>query len=62
MVLVVLFFVVNVSNNLAFAFNISMPLHMIFRSVSLEGGGGAGAEAGGDGEAGGVGRDRTGCG
>lgn len=35
MVLVVLFFVVNVCNNLAFAFNISMPLHMIFRSGGL---------------------------
>ncbi|KAG0718995.1 UDP-xylose and UDP-N-acetylglucosamine transporter [Chionoecetes opilio] len=35
LVLVVLFFVVNVSNNLAFAFNISMPLHMIFRSGGL---------------------------
>ncbi|XP_045123453.1 UDP-xylose and UDP-N-acetylglucosamine transporter-like isoform X5 [Portunus trituberculatus] len=35
MVLVVLFFVVNVCNNLAFAFKISMPLHMIFRSGGL---------------------------
>lgn len=35
LVLVVLFFIVNVTNNLAFAFNISMPLHMIFRSGGL---------------------------
>jgi len=34
-VLVVLFFLVNVSNNLAFAFKISMPLHIIFRSGGL---------------------------
>nr|XP_053647686.1 UDP-xylose and UDP-N-acetylglucosamine transporter-like isoform X1 [Cherax quadricarinatus] len=35
MVLVVMFFIVNVTNNLAFGFNISMPLHMIFRSGGL---------------------------
>ncbi|KAK9497922.1 hypothetical protein O3M35_003820 [Rhynocoris fuscipes] len=29
------FFVCNVCNNFAFSFNISMPLHMIFRSASL---------------------------
>jgi len=33
--LVVFFFIVNVSNNVAFAFKISMPLHMIFRSGGL---------------------------
>ncbi|KAH8387053.1 hypothetical protein KR093_004407, partial [Drosophila rubida] len=33
--LVVLFFGANVCNNYAFNFNISMPLHMIFRSGSL---------------------------
>ena len=33
---VVLFFLVNVLNNYALNFNISMPLHMIFRSVSNE--------------------------
>ncbi|XP_045619661.2 nucleotide sugar transporter SLC35B4 [Procambarus clarkii] len=35
LVLVVMFFIVNVSNNLAFGFKISMPLHMIFRSGGL---------------------------
>ncbi|KAK7078598.1 hypothetical protein SK128_012095 [Halocaridina rubra] len=35
LVLVVMFFIVNVSNNLAFSFKISMPLHMIFRSGGL---------------------------
>ncbi|KAF2345033.1 UAA transporter [Trinorchestia longiramus] len=34
LMLVLFFFIVNVSNNIAFAFKISMPLHMIFRSVS----------------------------
>ncbi|XP_035223156.1 UDP-xylose and UDP-N-acetylglucosamine transporter-like [Stegodyphus dumicola] len=34
-ILVVMFFVVSVSNNWAFSFNISMPLHMIFKSGSL---------------------------
>lgn len=33
MSLVVMFFVVSVLNNYALNFNISMPLHMIFRSV-----------------------------
>lgn len=33
--LVVMFFVVNVCNNYAFDFNIAVPLHMIFRAVSL---------------------------
>jgi UDP-xylose/UDP-N-acetylglucosamine transporter B4 len=32
---VALFFAVSVLNNLAFNFNISMPFHMIFRSVSV---------------------------
>jgi UDP-xylose/UDP-N-acetylglucosamine transporter B4 len=32
--LVVMFFIVSVLNNYALNFNISMPLHMIFRSVS----------------------------
>ncbi|XP_071533767.1 UDP-xylose and UDP-N-acetylglucosamine transporter-like isoform X2 [Panulirus ornatus] len=35
MVLVVMFFIVNLLNNLAFGFKISMPLHMIFRSGGL---------------------------
>ncbi|OXA53211.1 UDP-xylose and UDP-N-acetylglucosamine transporter [Folsomia candida] len=35
LVLVVLFFVVSTANNMAFAFNISMTLHLIFRSGSL---------------------------
>ncbi|XP_047502650.1 UDP-xylose and UDP-N-acetylglucosamine transporter-like [Penaeus chinensis] len=35
MVLVIMFFIVNVTNNLAFGFKISMPLHMIFRSGGL---------------------------
>ncbi|XP_068208964.1 UDP-xylose and UDP-N-acetylglucosamine transporter-like [Palaemon carinicauda] len=35
LILVVMFFIVNVSNNLAFSFRISMPLHMIFRSGGL---------------------------
>ena len=33
--LVVMYFVVSVSNNYALNFNISMPLHMIFRAVSI---------------------------
>ncbi len=33
MSLVVMFFIVSVLNNYALNFNISMPLHMIFRSV-----------------------------
>jgi UDP-xylose/UDP-N-acetylglucosamine transporter B4 len=32
--LVVLYFVVSVLNNLALSYNISMPLHMIFKGVS----------------------------
>lgn len=35
LVIVIVFFVCNVCNNFAFDFNISMPLHMIFRSGSL---------------------------
>ncbi|XP_076057130.1 UDP-xylose and UDP-N-acetylglucosamine transporter-like isoform X1 [Oratosquilla oratoria] len=35
LVLVIMFFIVNVTNNVAFAFKISMPLHMIFRSGAL---------------------------
>lgn len=35
--LVLLFFVVSVLNNYALNFNISMPLHMIFRSVGGDG-------------------------
>ncbi|XP_073994081.1 UDP-xylose and UDP-N-acetylglucosamine transporter-like [Rhodnius prolixus] len=35
LIIVVVFFVCNVCNNFAFDFNISMPLHMIFRSGSL---------------------------
>lgn len=35
MYLVILFFLVSVSNNYALKFNISMPLHMIFKSGSL---------------------------
>ncbi|KAK4316967.1 hypothetical protein Pmani_011922 [Petrolisthes manimaculis] len=35
LVMVVLFFIVNVINNLAFRFHISMPLHMIFRCGGL---------------------------
>lgn len=34
LVLVAMFFVVHVCNNVAFDFNIPMPLHMIIRSVS----------------------------
>jgi len=34
-VMVVMFFLVNVTNNLALNYNISMPLHMIFRAGSL---------------------------
>lgn len=30
-----MFFLVSVSNNYALGFNISMPLHMIFKSVRL---------------------------
>lgn len=30
-----MFFVANVCNNYAFDFNIPMPLHMIFRAVSI---------------------------
>ena len=30
-----MYFVVSVTNNYALNFNISMPLHMIFRAVSL---------------------------
>jgi len=33
--LVVMFFVVQIANNKAFAFNISLPLHLVFRSGSL---------------------------
>ncbi|XP_069172513.1 UDP-xylose and UDP-N-acetylglucosamine transporter isoform X3 [Procambarus clarkii] len=35
LVLVLMFFVVNVTNNMAFGFKISMPLHIIFRSGGL---------------------------
>ncbi|CAL4059729.1 unnamed protein product, partial [Meganyctiphanes norvegica] len=35
LILVVMFFIVNVVNNVAFAFRISMPLHIIFRSGGL---------------------------
>lgn len=35
LILVVMFFTVNVVNNVAFAFRISMPLHIIFRSGGL---------------------------
>ncbi|KAK3859981.1 hypothetical protein Pcinc_033937 [Petrolisthes cinctipes] len=35
LVMVVLFFIINVINNLAFRFHISMPLHMIFRCGGL---------------------------
>lgn len=34
-VLVAMFFCANVCNNYAFNFNIPMPLHMIFRAVSI---------------------------
>ena len=34
-VLVVMFFLVSVVNNYALNFNIPMPLHMIFRSVTI---------------------------
>lgn len=34
-ILVIMFFTVSVCNNYAFDFNIPMPLHMIFRAVSL---------------------------
>ena len=34
--LVVLYFLVSVVNNYALNFNISMPLHMIFRAVRKE--------------------------
>lgn len=33
--IVALFFLVNVLNNIAFDYNIPVPLHMIFRSVSI---------------------------
>lgn len=33
-ILVIMFFIANVCNNLAFDFNIPMPLHMIIRAVS----------------------------
>ncbi|XP_042204107.1 UDP-xylose and UDP-N-acetylglucosamine transporter-like isoform X2 [Homarus americanus] len=35
LVLVTMFFLVNVTNNMAFGYNISMPLHIIFRSGGL---------------------------
>nr|XP_053634046.1 UDP-xylose and UDP-N-acetylglucosamine transporter-like isoform X2 [Cherax quadricarinatus] len=35
LVLVVMFFLVNVTNNMAFGFKISVPLHIIFRSGGL---------------------------
>ncbi|KAG0727767.1 UDP-xylose and UDP-N-acetylglucosamine transporter [Chionoecetes opilio] len=35
LILVVMFFLVNVTNNMAFGFKISMPLHIIFRSGGL---------------------------
>lgn len=35
LIMVFMFFVVSVCNNYAFDFNIPMPLHMIFRAVSL---------------------------
>ena len=34
--MVLLFIIVSVSNNYAFSFHISMPLHMIFRAVSQQ--------------------------
>jgi hypothetical protein len=34
-ILVAMFFCANVCNNYAFNFNIPMPLHMIFRAVSI---------------------------
>lgn len=34
LILVAMFFIANVCNNLAFDFNIPMPLHMIIRAVS----------------------------
>lgn len=34
-IVMALFFLCNVCNNYAFDFNISMPLHMIFRAVSI---------------------------
>lgn len=34
-ILVTMFFIANVCNNCAFDFNIPMPLHMIFRAVSM---------------------------
>lgn len=33
--MVTIFFMVQVVNNLAFAFNVAMTLHMIFRAVSI---------------------------
>ena len=35
MKLVIMFFIVSVLNNYALNFNISMPLHMIFRAVTI---------------------------
>lgn len=35
LLLVLMFFLVSVVNNYALNFNIPMPLHMIFRSVSI---------------------------
>jgi UDP-xylose/UDP-N-acetylglucosamine transporter B4 len=32
--LVILYFIVSVVNNMALSYNISMPLHMIFKGVS----------------------------
>lgn len=34
--MVSLFFLVQVANNAAYSFNISMPLQMVFRAVSIE--------------------------
>ena len=34
--LVIMYFLVSVTNNYALNFNISMPLHMIFRAVSAD--------------------------
>ena len=33
--MVIMYFIVSVVNNAALGFNISMPLHMIFRAVSV---------------------------
>jgi len=33
--MVLLFFIVSVSNNYVFSYNISVPLHIIFRSVCI---------------------------